>query len=179
MSLETKLDPVLEPLMGAVRRVEEFLGPEDDWVEADRRIAFQAAQRLLGGLHTFVYEKSADDYVTTVHASPDAVESALMPPYDRNLASARKYRTHHDGGRQWACGSFAVELDKGREGLVRQHHVYLFEAPGGGTDVYAHSETSVVEGGEHLSNTNQESATPHVLFDIFDRVGFEYGTRNL
>jgi hypothetical protein len=31
----SKLDPILESLMGAVRRAERFLGPEDDWVEED------------------------------------------------------------------------------------------------------------------------------------------------
>jgi len=196
MSIATKLDPILEVVIPAVRRAERFLGPEDDWVEDDRRILFEAAQRHLGDVHQFLRKKTAREYVTTVHASPDAVERALMPPYQRNLVSTRKYREHHDGGRQWACGSFVVHgLDSvpsedsergasegtsdsdGDHGYEEQHHVYLFEAPNGGTDVYAHRETAASEGAEHLTDTNQNKADPHKLFDIFDRAGFEYGRR--
>jgi hypothetical protein len=177
MSLATRLDPILEPLMRAVRYAERFLGPEDDWVEEDRRIAYEAAQHHFGHLHTFIREKGKADYVTTVHADSDAVERVLSSEgYDRNLASTRKYRTHHGGGRQWAVGSFATELPA-RDGLERQHHVYLFEAPSGATDVYAHAETSVVEGAEHLTETRQEQGAAKGLFDIFDRHGLEYGRR--
>jgi len=172
-----RLDPYLEPLMAAVRRAEGVLGPEDDWVEDDRRILYEAAQRHLGQYHTFLREKGRGDYVTTVHASPDAVESVLMGPYQRNLVSTRKYRTHHDGGRQYAVGSFVIDNLRGEHGYVEQHHVYLFEAPNGATDVYAHRETSATEGAEHLTETHQEHGAPHELFDIFDRAGFEYGRR--
>lgn len=173
----SRLDPILEPLMAAVRRAERFLGPEDDWVEDDRRILFETAQSHLGHLHTFLREKGQREYVTTVHANPDAVEVALdKAGYDRNLASTRKYRTHHGGGRQYAVGAFAKPVPADH-GLKRQHHVYLFPAPSGGTDVYAHEETSVLEGAEHLTETHQKKGAPGNLYDIFDRHGFEYGTR--
>lgn len=174
-----KLDSILEPLMAAVRRAEKVLGPEDDWVEEDRRILFEAAQRHLGHLHTFVYRKGPRDYLTTAHASPDAVERLLTKNgYQRNLVSSRKYREHHDGGNQWAVGSFVLDGLEGDHGYVEQHHVYLFEAPNGATDVYAHRETSVLEGSEHLTDTNQEHAAPADLFDILDRMAVEYGQRD-
>lgn len=171
------LDPILEPLMAAVRRAERFLGPEDDWVEDDRRILFEAAQRHLGHLHPFAYEKNTSEYVTTVKCSPDELEAAIMPPYQRNLASARKYRTYHGGGKQWACGSFVIDNLRGDGGLVEQHHVYIFETEDGYTDVHAHRETSVTEGAEHLTDSHQNDADPHVLFDILDRRGLAYHDR--
>lgn len=196
MSLARKLDPLLEAIIPSVRRAERFLGPEDDWVEDDRRILYEAAQRHLGHLHQFLREKGKREYVTTVHTDSDAVEVSLSNAgYQRNLASTRKYRTHHDGGKQWACGAFVIDNLEGDHGYIEQHHVYLFragnrasdstgssdepdgEAPNGGTDVYAHRETSVLEGAEHLTDTNQEKGAPHELFDIFDRAGFEYGRR--
>ena len=196
MTVATTLDPFLEAVIPAVRRAERFLGPEDDWVEDDRRILYEAAQRHLGHLHTFTREKGPADYVTTVHADSDVVEEALVPPYQRNLVSTRKYRTHHgrgsaprgdsgpnrgsaprDGGKQWACGSFVIPNLDGDHGYTEQHHVYLFESPNGQTDVYAHRETAASEGAEHLTETHQEKGDPHVLFDVFDRAGLEYGQR--
>lgn len=173
----SKLDPLLEATIPSVRRVERFLGPEDDWVEDDRRILYEAAQRHLGHLHTFTREKGPADYVTTVKANPDEVEEALMPPYQRNLVSTRKYRTYHGGGKQWACGSFVIDGIRGEHGYVEQHHVYLFETKDGHTDVHAHRETSATEGDEHLTETNQEQGDPHVLFDVFDRAGLSYHDR--
>lgn len=178
MTIAKTLDPILEPLMGAVRRAERFLGPEDDWVEDDRRIVFEAAQRLLGGLHNFVYHKGDEEYVTTVKCSPDEFEEAIMPPYQRNLASARKYRTYHGGGKQWACGSFSLDVGEGESGLSEQHHIYIFETEDGHTDVHAHRETSVTEGAEHLTESHQRDADPHNLFGILDRAGLEYEDRN-
>lgn len=171
-SLARHLDPFLEPILTAVRRVERFLGPDDDWVEDDRRIVFEAAQRLLGGVHEFTTEKTRDEYVFTVNMTPDAFEQAITPTYQRNLASSRKYRTDHDGGRQWACGSYVVDPPNQRW----QHHVYIFEAPDGRTDVYAHKETSVREGAEHLYEP-QVDADPHVLPSILRSLGVEHGRR--
>jgi hypothetical protein len=169
-------DKLLESLMATVRRAERFLGPEDDWVEDDRRVLYEAAQRAVGDSYRyFTFEKGERDYVTTVEADPDVVERVLMPPYQRNLVSSRKYRTHHSGGKQWACGSFVIDAPH----TAWQHHVYLFEAPNGATDVYAHRETSVREGKEHLTDTNQTPGDPHELFNIFDRAELEYGERSL
>lgn len=175
-----KLDRYLEPLMAAVRGIERVLGPEDDWVEEDRRILYEAAQRHLGQYHDFLRRKTKAEYVTTVQADSDAVEVVLDGAgYQRNLASTRKYRTHHGGGKQYAVGSYVLDGLDGDHGYIEQHHVYLFPAPNGGTDVYAHRETSVLEGAEHLTETNQEHGAPGDLFDIFDREGVEYEQRNL
>lgn len=175
------LDPYLEPLMAAVRRAERFLGPEDDWVEDDRRILYEAAQRHLGQYHDFLREKGPADYFTTAEANSDTVEVALYEAgYRRNLASTRKYREHHDGGHQYAVGSFVKPAPAHEDGLERQHHVYLFESPDGGTDLYGHEETSVVEGAEHLTETQQEHGDPlGTARDALDAAALPYGERNL
>jgi len=177
MTLAERVNPLLEVVIPAVRRVERFLGPEDDWVEDDRRILYEATQRHLGHLHTFVQEVGRGNYVTTVKASPDEVEEALMPPYQRNLVSTRKYRTYHGGGKQWACGSFVIDGIAGDHGYVEQHHVCIFETEEGYTDVHAHRETSATEGSEHLTDSHHEHGDPHVLFDVFDRAGLAYHGR--
>jgi hypothetical protein len=152
-----KIDSILEPLMAAVRYAERFLGPDDDWVEDDRRILFEAAQRHLGHVHRFTREKGRADYFTTAHATPDVVETVLHDNgYQRNLASTRKYRTHHGGGKQWAVGSWVLD----HPDTDWQHHVYLFPTPNNGTDLYGHRETSVREGAEHLTATNQQHGDP-------------------
>jgi hypothetical protein len=144
-------DPIIEPTMRIVRQSEKCLGPEDDWVEEDRRVLFEIAEYIFGNYHTFITEKSLDDYFTTALVDSDIVEVALdNSGYDRNLASKRAYRTHHSGGKQWAVGAYAKPIATDGE-LLRQHHIYLFEAPNGRTDIYGHTETSVVEGAEHLT----------------------------
>lgn len=164
--------------MAAVWRIEQFLGPEDGWVEDDRRILFGAAQRHLGHHHTFVHEKGEADYFTTAHATENVVEVALdAAGYHRNLLSTRKYRTHHDGGRQYAIGSFAIPLPP-KDGFKRQHHIYLFNAPDGGVDMYGHAETSVVEGTEHLTDTRQEHGDPHrIARNALDAASIAHGER--
>jgi hypothetical protein len=174
MGIRKQLDPILEPLMAAVRRAERFLGPDDDWVEADRRILFEAAQRRFGHLHKFVYEKGPDDYICTANATPDVVEQAISPYYQRNLASSRKCRTHHNGEKQWAVGSWVHDPPS----EPWQHHIYLFETENGRTDIYGHRETSVREGIEHITETDQKHGDPqHRLRDQLDRAGIGYGTR--
>lgn len=163
---------ILEPLLSFVRFFERFLGPEDDWVEEDRRILFEAAQRHLGHLHTFIKEKGPEEYLTTVKVSPDRFEEIIAPPYNRNVASNRKYRTYHGGGKQWAVGSFVIDPKDTRW----QHHVYIFETEDGYTDVHSHTETSVRYGWDHLEE-EQDDATPYIIFDILDRADVEYEDR--
>ena len=170
----TKYDKYLELLGRAVRRVEQFFGPDDDWVKDDRRIVYEAAQRVFGGAHTFVYDKDNDDYLTTTTADADAVEDALHPTYQRNLWSSRK-RRDTNGGKQWAIGSWVLDPKDTRW----QHHVYLFKPPNGGCDIYAHAETSVREGAEHLTDTNQQHATAGRVFDCLDRADIQYSKREL
>jgi hypothetical protein len=166
---------MLSTLMSLVRRLEGFLGPRDDWVEDDRRILFEAAQYLLGDMHTFTREKGVEDYITTAHADSDVVETALMNSgYDRNLLSTRKYRTHHSGGKQWGVGSFAYDPAD----TDWQHHVYLFEAPNGGTDVYGHREPSVRDPDAHLDKNSGVHGDPNGrVATALDAVGVEYGER--
>lgn len=161
--------------MASVRRVEEFLSPSDDWVEDGRRILYEAAQRLLGDYHDFIREKGTADYITTAHADSDAVEIALMEyGYDRNLLSTRKYREHHGGGKQWAVGSFAYDP----EDTDWQHHVYLFKAPNGGTDIYGHREPSPRNPEAHLDTSTGVHGDPNGrVANALDVYRIEYGER--
>jgi hypothetical protein len=140
-----RFDSQIAATLGAVRRAERFLGPDDDWVEDDRRIVYEAADSFLRPLgRPTVREKGTADYVVTADADSDAVEEALDPPYQRNLLSTRKYR-YVDGHKQWAAGSWVYDPDD----TDWQHHVYLFERADGRTDIYAHREASVRNPSDH------------------------------
>lgn len=156
----------LQSLMSAVRGAERFLGPEDGWVEDDRRILFEAAQCRLGHLHRFTVEKGPADYITTVPEDENTVEKILLNgPYQRNLLSTRKYRTHHGGGKQWACGSFVYDpVDE-----PWQHHVYIFESPNG-IDIYGHREDSVRYPAHHL-NVAENDDLGQIHGDPNNRIG--------
>jgi hypothetical protein len=178
MSLANKfIKRVVPPAMRLARFAEQFLDPDDDWVEEDRRVAFEWLQRHFGKYHDFVYRKGSQDYATTANATSDAVETALARAgFQRNLASARKYRTHHDGGKQWAVGSWVVDPSD----TDWQYHVYLFPVPDGRCDVYGHRETSVLEGMEHLTDTHQVHGDPNRRArDALDQAGIDYGQRTL
>lgn len=140
----------LGAVFGVVRRLERYLGPDDDWIEDDRRHFYEAADRFLRPLgRPTIAEKGPADYVTTADASDDEVEIALTAAgFQRNLLSTRKYREHHDGGRQWAVGSYVLD----HPDTDWQLHVYLFEAWTTGTDVYAHKETSVRDPYGHVTD---------------------------
>jgi len=62
-----KLDPLIEPLMGAVRRAERFLGPEDDWVEGLKRRIVTKIHPLTAPLgRPLIKEKpDAEQFATT------------------------------------------------------------------------------------------------------------------
>ena len=173
------LDPILEQIARLVRRFEQSLGPEDDWVEDDRRILFEAAQRHLSGLHTFVYEMGTADYVFTVDMNHEQFERLLLEDggYNRNLMSARKYREHHNGGKQWATGSYSKLVTESSDNLKRQHHVFIFPTEDGRTDVYAHEETSTLEGAEHLVESKQERGAAHKLPSLLDQYKVKYTKR--
>lgn len=162
-------EPLLSWLLAGIRRVETLLGPSDDWVEQDRRWLYELADRVLRPLgRPTIHEATSSDHVVLVDSSPDAVEDVLSENgYQRNLLSTRKYRTHHDGGRQWAVGSWVRELDD-----ERQHHVYLFPYHEGGTDVYAHSEPSVTDPSEHHMADDIQHGDPAGLRTVFDTAGF-------
>lgn len=66
-----KYAKILKRLIPLVRRCERFLGPDDDWVEDDRRIAYEAADpytRLFLD-RPAMGERGAKDYITTAHAA--------------------------------------------------------------------------------------------------------------
>lgn len=176
-TLVTAFSGPLGVLLSLLRYLEQFLGPRDDWVEDDRRLLFETLDGLGG--HTFTKEKGPDDYVTTVNATPDAVERVLYSHYQRNLLSSRKYRTHHDGGKQWAVGSWVYDPPR----TDFQHHVYLFETANGRTDIYAHREESVRDPDGHLNLDNgygQVSGDPNNrVRDLLDTHKLQYGQRDL
>jgi hypothetical protein len=173
-SLARRFRKPLSQILGAVRRVERFLGPEDDWVEDDRRKLFEFLDGKFG--HAFTMEKSARDYITTAQASPDAVEVALhRAGYQRNLVSTRKYRTHHAGGKQWAVGSYVydpVDTDW-------QHHVFLFPAPDGAADVYGHRETSARNPVGHLTDRLTPGDPQARARNALTEADIQYEERNL
>lgn len=174
IGLAEKYHGLLSALMGAVRRAERFLGPEDDWVEEDRRVLYEAFDGTLG--HSTTFEKGPRDYFTTADASPDKVEEALHPHYQRNLASTRKYRTHHGGGKQWACGSWVHDPPE----TDTQHHVFLFKAPDGRTDLYGHFETSVRDPDGHLQGDTWKAGDPNGRARaLLDEAGITFERRDL
>jgi hypothetical protein len=174
VSLARRFRKPLSRILGAVRRVERFLGPEDDWAEADRRWLFEALDGLAG--HSFTMEKSPRDYITTANATPDAVEVALhRAGYQRNLASTRKYRTHHEGGKQWAVGSWVLDPAD----TDWQHHVFLFPTPDGGTDVYGHREATVRDPVDHVTDGVIPGDPHDHARDALDAAGMGYGQRKL
>ena len=158
-----------------IRGVESFLGPEDDWVEDDRRRLFEWLQKRYGDSYTFVYHIDDTDYVTSVPLSPDEVDVLLHNnSYERNLVSGRKYRTYN-GSKQWAHASWARYYIP-----EQQHHVFLFENEDNGTDIYAHYEDDVVDPAAHLHIRDDDDdivgmqrADPGPLYDIFEREGVE------
>lgn len=79
--------------IGYIRDVTRYLGPEDDWIEGLRRRASLKLDPIFAPLgRPLVREKGARDFIGTVEASDNEFESAIMPPYQRNLTSTRKYR---------------------------------------------------------------------------------------
>jgi hypothetical protein len=137
----------LGKLLAGVRRVERFLGPEDDWAEDDRRILYEAADPILRPLgRPTVTEKGREDYILTTEVSEPQVEERLHDDgYERNFLSTRKYRII-DGRKQWAAGSWVYD-----GGGRWQHHVYLFKNEDGTTDIYGHREPSVRHPHDHVT----------------------------
>lgn len=140
-----KYESIIKTVTSSVRRVEAFLGPDDDWVESKRRRVYTAFDGVLG--HSTIDEKGEDEYFTTVDASSDEVEEAIHPTYERNTVSTRKYRMR-DSERDWAVGSWVHDPAD----TDWQHHIFLFETGDGRTDLYGHRETSVRDPTGHLTD---------------------------
>lgn len=152
-------------LLSRVRNWERALGPDDDWVEDDRRLLFESLDWLLrpAGRPT-IGEVPVEDHVLTVSASPDRVEELLAESdYQRNLLSTRKYRdlAPENGGRQYAVGSWVLDPSD----TDWQHHVYLFPTPQGGTEVYSHKEPSVRDPDAHVDPETGVHGDPDGLLD--------------
>lgn len=169
----------LNNLLHRIRTIEKYLGPDEDWVEDDRRILFETFNGFLG--YTTIYDIGTTDYVTTAHVSPDAFEEILYEEgYKRNLISGRK-RRDVDGTKQYAHGSWAKYFNEDEH----QHHVWIFESPDGGTDVYAHAEDNVTDSAAHLHVRDDEDdiggmirAAPRGLYDILNEHNIEYSNND-
>lgn len=157
-------EPVLQPVFYRVRKAEEHLGPDDDWFEDDRRVLYENADRFLRPLgRPTVRDKTGEPIYATVSAGHDEVERWLHPTYHRNSLSTRKYR-QTSCGRQWAVGSWVHDPDD----TEWQHHVYLFPSEAGGTDIYAHTEPSVMEPAEHHAGPAEHGDKYNILQPIIE-----------
>lgn len=171
-------EPLLRPTLAGVRGLETRLGPDDDWVETDRRVLFEVADRILRPLgRPTIRQVGTDDYVATVAATADRIEEVLAAnDYQRNLLSTRKYRTHHQGGRQWAAGSWVLDETHTRW----QHHVYLFPyRDERATDVYAHREPSVRSPSAHHGGNEIVHGAAMNLPQYFDSADLEWAVGDL
>jgi len=133
-----RVAPTLSTAIGYIRTGTSYLTPQDDWVEGLKRRAALAGDPFLAPFgRPLVFECHDKDYFATAKENSDKVEVALFSKYQRNLTSTRKYRVKN-GKRDWADGSWVHDPDD----TEWQHHVYLFDRPDGGTDLYGHKETS-------------------------------------
>jgi len=133
-----RVEEPLGKLIGYIRHGTSYLTSKDDWVEGLKKRATIAVHPFVAPLgRPLIKEKPDAEQFATTSADPDEVEQALHDRYQRNLTSTRKYRMRN-GERDWAVGSWVHDPDD----TEWQHHVYLFEREDGGTDLYAHKETS-------------------------------------
>ena len=97
-----------------------------------------------------VYTKPAapnsDEYVRTVQDSPHEVAMQIDDVFSPHLIATAK-RRHTVDGPQFAHSQWRQVHDDGM-----QTEVYLFQAAGGGTVVYAHAETRVEDPEGHLTD---------------------------
>lgn len=159
---------MISSLTASVRRIEPFLGPDDQWVENGRKIVWHAAQNVLGDTYTFVREKGRADYVTTVNAQPQRVVRALYNAgYQRNLLSTVKTRDGDTAHSSWVLDTEDTEW---------QQDVFIWENDDDGTtDVYSHKEPSVRRPKAHLDLSTGIHGDPdgHVRA-VLDESDLEY-----
>jgi hypothetical protein len=162
----------LSTTIGYLRDGMAHLGPEDDWIEGLKLRLAQKADKFIRPLgRPIVFEAQSEDYFGTVEASTDKVEAALMPRYQRNFASTKKYRMI-GGKKQWAVGSFVYDP----EDTEWQHHVYLFEIEDGtGCQLYGHKETSAeYDPYGHLTDEQYHGDPDGITRGELDKAGVEY-----
>lgn len=159
------IEPIVRPYIAAVRRVEQFLGPDDDWVEGYRKTAYthlHGTLRGIGGYATVSVQPRPS--VGVYSGTPDECEQSLHAHgFQRNTLAARKYRTV-DGERQWATGSWVYFYETDSD---HQYHVTLFAGPNGHTDVYGHKEERVADVDSHIESEDIIHGDPdHILGDV-------------
>jgi hypothetical protein len=164
----------LKTITTSVRRIERHLSPADDWASKLREAAYKSAQSVLNTSRSvfgsdflrnhdltpligiqFTREKGFADYICTVEADVDAVETALWHAgYQRNMLSTWKYRVvnnrRQDITSAWVYDPANTET---------QHDVYLFDN-GKTVDVYGHKEPSVRNPVEHLDLSTGTNGDP-------------------
>jgi hypothetical protein len=178
MSLANKfikrVAPALRAAITYIRTATSYLSPKDDWVEGLKRrlaVALDPLTRPLG--RRLIHEKGQADYFCSAEASPDSIERGIMPRYQRNLTSTRKYRRLSDGSRQWADGSFVYDP----EDTDWQHHVYIFPSKhtDGQTDVYGHKETSAeADPYGHVTDEQTHGDPARRVRLLLNEAGIEY-----
>lgn len=159
---------MISQLMTVARRVEQFFGPDDSWVETLRQTAWRCAQRLAGGTHTFVRDKGRADYVTTADASAQRVARALYANgYQRNIMSTVKTRNGDEYVHSaWVLDSADTDW---------QQDVFMWENEDGTTDVYSHKEPSVRRPKAHLDLSTGIHGDPDGrVRDVLDGAGIDY-----
>jgi hypothetical protein len=179
--------PLLKPTLTALRAVEPTFGARADRIEHFRQTLWDALDGTAG--HRFVYDKTEEDYVGTVSASVDDVETTLVEHgYQRNFASAvkRVHRAKPDSlsvstkrevegvtaDSAWVQDPPQFEHDFPESEGPYQHDVYLI-GRNGKTDVYAHFENSVRAPEKHLNKAGgtgipQQNHYIGPLDDIFE-----------
>jgi len=165
--------PLLKPTLTTVRAVEPLFGANADSIEHTRQWLWNALDGTAG--HSFVYDKTEEDYVGTVRLPVDVVEQTLVENgYQRNFASAVKRIEGVQADSAWVQDpphfDHGYPVDKG----PYQHDVYLI-GRGDKTDVYAHFENSVRAPEKHLNKAGgtgipQQNHYIGPLDDIFDFV---------
>jgi len=98
-------------------------------------------------------EAHTEDFIGVIEATPREIVSGVRPPFQPNLFSTAKYRTHDDNA-EWAHSQWAEYYD--RDGEPWQTHVYLFPVDGQ-TAVYAHTEPSVTDPDAHEGGEQQRA----------------------
>jgi len=169
-----RVAPHLSTVIGYIRDGTSYLTPKDDWVEGLKKRAALKIHPFTAPLgRPLVKEKPDAEQFATTSADPDEVEVALNGRYQRNLTSTRKYRMR-DGERDWAVGSWVHDP----KDIKWQHHVYLFERPDNGTDLYAHKETSAEHDPYgHVTDGHTDGDPDSIARVQLQRAGIEYSDK--
>jgi hypothetical protein len=174
--IRRKATSLLSRLLAGVRSLTGFLTPRDDWIEWVRGFLLRSVHPLATRVgRPTIREKGPADYVCTVPIPAESLEQVLYPTYRRNFLATKKYR-EPSGDRQWAAGSWVhTHTFDGKD----QHHVYVFPAPDGGTDVYAHREANVTDPDGHQHGPQIPGDPDEILRDTLEDAGVERYTRTL